>query len=77
MTWSIKLSVHLHSKSDESIALFMIEVAEIFRRWMWVFLRVEWEAIKKMSEGLGQLKYEGNTTGDEPDYELIPTPGTD
>ncbi|ESK96547.1 protein-er retention protein [Moniliophthora roreri MCA 2997] len=77
MTWSIKLSVHLHSKSDESIALFMVEVAEIFRRWMWVFLRVEWEATKKMTEGSGRPKYEGNTTGDEPDYELIPTPGAD
>ncbi|KAK7053436.1 protein-ER retention protein [Paramarasmius palmivorus] len=77
MTWSIKLSIHLHSKSDESIALFMVEVAEIFRRWMWVFLRVEWEAIKKKTEGPGRPYHEGSMSGDEPEYELIPTPSAD
>jgi hypothetical protein len=51
MTWSIKLSSHLHSKSDGTYIIFFVEVAEIVRRWLWVFIRVEWEVIKKMQEG--------------------------
>ncbi|KAF8635246.1 hypothetical protein AX17_004019 [Amanita inopinata Kibby_2008] len=50
MTWSIKLSSHLHLKTDGSYAIFFVEVAEIVRRWMWVFIRVEWEVIKKAHE---------------------------
>jgi hypothetical protein len=30
----------------------MMEALELFRRWMWVFVRVEWEAVK-MSEARG------------------------
>lgn len=51
MTWSIKLSSHLHSKSDGTYTIFFVEVAEIVRRWLWVFIRVEWEVIKKKQEG--------------------------
>ena len=51
MTWSIKLSSHLHSKSDGTYIIFFVEIAEIVRRWLWVFIRVEWEVIKKMQEG--------------------------
>lgn len=46
MTWSIKLSSHLHSQSEGSVLMLWLEVAEVFRRWMWVFLRVEWEVAK-------------------------------
>jgi len=46
MAWSVKLSSHLHNKTDGSMVIFCFEIAEIFRRWMWVFIRVEWEAIK-------------------------------
>lgn len=51
MTWSIKLSSHLHSKSDGTYTIFFVEIAEIVRRWLWVFIRVEWEVIKKVQEG--------------------------
>jgi hypothetical protein len=51
LTWSAKLSSHLHSSSEGSVVIFWIEVAEIFRRWMWVFVRIEWEVIKR-GEGL-------------------------
>ncbi|KAK0212818.1 EXS-domain-containing protein [Desarmillaria ectypa] len=61
LTWSIKLSSHLHSKSDGSITIFCLEIAEIIRRWMWVFVRVEWETIKKSERDIG-------------DYELVRTP---
>ncbi|EIW82874.1 EXS-domain-containing protein [Coniophora puteana RWD-64-598 SS2] len=47
LTWSVKLSSHLHSESEGSGVIFLVEVAEIVRRWMWVFLRVEWEVVKK------------------------------
>lgn len=47
LTWSAKLSSHLHSFSGGDLLIFWIEMAEIVRRWMWVFLRVEWEVIKQ------------------------------
>lgn len=75
LTWSIKLSSHLHSQRDGSVAIFWLEMAEIFRRWMWVFIRVEWEVIKKAQEP-HRLWFE-DLSGDESDYELIPTPGPD
>jgi len=67
MTWSAKLSSHLHS-TDGSVTIFLIEVAEIIRRWMWVFIRVEWEYIKKARERAGRLRLDES---DEP-YELNP-----
>ena len=51
MTWSIKLSSHLHSDPDGSAAIFWLEIAELVRRWMWVFLRVEWEVVRRIQEG--------------------------
>ena len=46
MTWSIKLSSHLYSQSDGSMLIFWLEVAEVLRRWIWVFLRIEWEVVR-------------------------------
>ncbi|RPD74255.1 EXS-domain-containing protein [Lentinus tigrinus ALCF2SS1-7] len=47
LTWSAKLSSHLHSYAEGDLIIFWIELAEVVRRWMWVFLRVEWETIKE------------------------------
>lgn len=47
LTWSAKLSSHLHSFIDEDRAIFFIEFLEMARRWMWVFLRVEWEVVRE------------------------------
>ena len=47
MTWSIKLSSHLYSQSDGSVLIFWLEMAEVLRRWVWVFLRIEWEVVRK------------------------------
>ncbi|KAK2464223.1 hypothetical protein APHAL10511_003680 [Amanita phalloides] len=55
MTWSIKLSSHLHLNSDGSYNIFFVEVAEIVRRWLWVFVRVEWEVIRKAQEGSSKI----------------------
>lgn len=51
-TWSLKLSSHLHTISEIESGVFMMEALELMRRWMWVFVRVEWEAVK-MSEARG------------------------
>ncbi|KIK67250.1 hypothetical protein GYMLUDRAFT_155971 [Collybiopsis luxurians FD-317 M1] len=73
LTWSIKLSSHLHSKSEGSIAIFLIEMAEIFRRWMWVFVRVEWEIIKKARDARTFGRASVSDT-EEPEFEMITTP---
>lgn len=57
LTWSVKLSPHLHSYSEGSGVIFWTEVAELVRRWMWVFLRVEWEIVKE-KQTLGALGHE-------------------
>ena len=58
LTWSVKLSPHLHSHSEGSGVIFWTEVAELVRRWMWVFLRVEWEIVKEQQESLRTLEDE-------------------
>ena len=58
LTWSVKLSLHLHSHSEGSGIIFWTEVAELVRRWMWVFLRVEWEILKDKQENLGARECE-------------------
>lgn len=45
-TWSLELSSHLHIISDIESGVFLMEALEIVRRWMWVFVRVEWEAVR-------------------------------
>jgi hypothetical protein len=71
-TWSLKLSSHLHTISEIESGVFMMEALELFRRWMWVFVRVEWEAVK-MSEardwrgrGRGSMVWEAEDKGDTP-----------
>ena len=56
LTWSIKLSSHLHAKGEGSLLIFWVEVAEIVRRWVWVFIRVEWELVKRAQEGGGHTE---------------------
>ena len=46
-SWSIKLSVHLYAYGDLEGGIFLIEMFEILRRWMWVYLRVETEWIRQ------------------------------
>lgn len=42
-TWSFKLSPHLDHFNDLEGGIFMMEVLEVFRRWVWIFFRVETE----------------------------------
>ena len=42
-TWSLKLSPHLDHFNDLEGSIFVIEILEVFRRWVWIFFRVETE----------------------------------
>ena len=55
LTWAVKLSSHLHAHraGEGSGLIFVLEVAEIFRRWMWVFFRVEWEVVRSPEARIG------------------------
>ncbi|KAF2481081.1 EXS family-domain-containing protein [Neohortaea acidophila] len=50
-TWSAKLSVHLEHFYDIEGGIFLLEIMEIFRRWMWVFFRVEAEWLRARASG--------------------------
>jgi hypothetical protein len=52
-TWSLKLSSHLHHLHDIESGIYLLEALELARRWMWVFLRVEWENVKNGERGPG------------------------
>ena len=43
MTWSFKLSPHLDHFNDLEGGIFLMELLEVFRRWVWIFFRVETE----------------------------------
>jgi uncharacterized protein with von Willebrand factor type A (vWA) domain len=45
-TWSLKLSPHLDHFNDMEGGIFLIEFLEVFRRWVWIFLRVETEWVR-------------------------------
>ncbi|RMZ78581.1 hypothetical protein DV738_g3790, partial [Chaetothyriales sp. CBS 135597] len=42
-TWTFKLSPHLDHFNDLEGGIFLIEILEVARRWMWIFFRVETE----------------------------------
>ncbi|KDR75178.1 hypothetical protein GALMADRAFT_249130 [Galerina marginata CBS 339.88] len=71
MTWSVKLSTHVHSSRNGSLAFFWLEVAELVRRWLWVFLRVEWEVIKRARDRVPTSQIDSRN-GDEGEYEMVP-----
>lgn len=55
-TWSFKLSPHLDHFNDLEGGIWVMELLEIFRRWVWVFFRVETEWIRQVKgeqEGRG------------------------
>lgn len=47
--WSLKLSNHLHHIIELESTAFYLEALEILRRWVWTYLRIEWEACKRRS----------------------------
>ncbi|EPT05011.1 hypothetical protein FOMPIDRAFT_149215 [Fomitopsis schrenkii] len=72
LTWSAKLSSHLHAYADGDLVIFCFELAEVVRRWMWVFLRVEWELVKDGRDGHVRSPPLGPTLGlGDEDYEMV------
>lgn len=52
-TWSLKLSPHLEHMMNWEGGVFALQFLEVFRRWVWIFFRVETEWIRNQSSGLG------------------------
>ncbi|KAN0112004.1 EXS family domain containing protein [Russula decolorans] len=72
LTWSIKLSSHLHADAlgEGSLIIFWLEVAELVRRWIWVFIRVEWEIVKRAQYGAKRSEVSGEN-GLDTDHESL------
>jgi EXS family len=66
LTWLMRPLGFVEVQSHAGLANFCLQMGELVRRWIWVFIRVEWEMIKK---GQGHTTPPNN--GDEPEYEMI------
>lgn len=77
LTWSIKLSSHLHAKAqgEGSFFIFWVEVAELVRRWVWVFIRVEWEIVRRAHDSgkRAEVSREGGVDSHSESFELVDT----
>ncbi|KAK4185506.1 EXS family-domain-containing protein [Podospora australis] len=51
-TWVIKLNPSLDQISSLESTIFFLQLCEVFRRWVWIFFRVETEWIRNTSTGL-------------------------
>ncbi len=71
LTWSIKLSSHLHASAqgEGSLFIFWVEVAELVRRWIWVFIRVEWEIVRRAQDGAKRSPVAFSQNGLDTDHE--------
>ena len=47
-TWSLKLSPHLDHFNDLEGGIFVMQLLEVFRRWVWMFFRIETEWVRGM-----------------------------
>ncbi|KAF8608987.1 EXS-domain-containing protein [Ceratobasidium sp. AG-I] len=73
-TWSLKLSTHLDTVEELESSIFLIEALEVTRRWVWVFFRVEWEAIKKEQAIGGDILsriHRSRTPGEDIEFDLL------
>lgn len=61
--WSFKLSVHFQL-SQEGLT-FVLEVCEVFRRFLWLFLRIEWEYVSRSD--FGPESHKPSLSDEEPD----------
>ncbi|KAI9655645.1 MAG: protein-ER retention protein [Alyxoria varia] len=53
LSWVYKFSPHLDYFLDSEGMIFTLEIFEVFRRWLWIFLRVEAECIRHGGVGTG------------------------
>ncbi|KAF3916833.1 hypothetical protein ABW20_dc0109367 [Dactylellina cionopaga] len=66
LTWSLKLSPHLDRYGDLEGGIFILQFLEIFRRWLWIFFRVEteWTRTENRTGGdilLGDYPYKSDS----------------
>lgn len=69
-TWMMKLSPRLDHLTDFEGSIFLIQFLEVFRRWVWIFFRIETEWIRSTSTGLGlddilMTNFQGNKYADD------------
>ncbi|KAK9324721.1 EXS family-domain-containing protein [Lipomyces orientalis] len=61
-TWSLKMSPHLYFFNEQEGGVFALEIMELLRRWIWLFLRIETEWIRTTASGrLPMVMTEGGT----------------
>lgn len=51
-TWSLKLNAHLDKFTDFESSIFLLQSLEVFRRWVWIFFRIETEWLRNNTSGL-------------------------
>jgi hypothetical protein len=61
MTWSIKLSPHLHHVNEIEGGIFIMESLEVIRRWIWIAFRFEAEWSKLTHMGAETNRTRGNS----------------
>jgi hypothetical protein len=56
MTWSVKLSPHLHHVNELEGGIFFMETLEVIRRWIWIFFRfeAEWSKLTNVNAATGR-----------------------
>lgn len=53
-TWSFKLSPHLDHFNDLEGGIFVMELLEVGRRWLWIFFRIETEWVRSQQPASAQ-----------------------
>ncbi|KZF26823.1 EXS-domain-containing protein [Xylona heveae TC161] len=53
-TWIMKLSPHLDRFNDIESGIFVMQLLEVLRRWIWIFFRVETEWVRNNNRGPAQ-----------------------
>jgi hypothetical protein len=57
ITWSLKLSSHIYIRRIDG-SIFLMELLEVVRRWIWVVFRMESEWVKKVYNTLPNKNFE-------------------
>lgn len=52
-TWAFRLGPGLMRLPDAEGTVFLLQSLEVFRRWVWIFFRVETEWVRSSTPGLG------------------------
>jgi hypothetical protein len=64
-TWMIKLTATTDRLSDFEGSIFLIQSLEVFRRWVWIFFRIETEWCVKPGPTIGPRGFLGSSMASE------------